>query len=276
MKLDCCDGHLCKKCFESVKKKFTNCPLCRQSNFTAKFSRLMVTVLSQYKLFCPAEECNESVPYAEFSKHKKTCPALNKKPCPLCKKLYWKNNFLDHFICFEELNRKAEASHKNFEMIHKSLTQSKEALSQNNKNLMTVKRQNENKIAELERNLAQNNKKIQNQRNNLSMLNKKISDSAKNGEKKQKYLDKQLKASVERADLVFDRNITLNKIVHEMSGENERLQYEMSFKEISLNSANQEITRLTEELNKHKNKVKSNIIAILLIFQSSGFLGFFG
>ena len=166
MKLDCCDGHLCKKCFESVKKKFQNCPLCRQANFTAKFSRLMVTVLSQYKLFCPAEECNESVPYADFAKHKKMCPAL-KKPCPICKKLYWKNNFLDHLSCFEELNKKAEASQKIIEKqaaINKSLTQSKQALSQNNKNLKSIKRQHENNIAELEKELSEKNKIIQNQR----------------------------------------------------------------------------------------------------------------
>ena len=29
MKLDCCDGHLCKVCFEDVRVKFPSCPLCR-------------------------------------------------------------------------------------------------------------------------------------------------------------------------------------------------------------------------------------------------------
>ncbi|CAG5105349.1 Oidioi.mRNA.OKI2018_I69.chr1.g2051.t1.cds [Oikopleura dioica] len=45
LKLDCCDGHLCKVCFEDVKGKFPSCPLCRALNFTAKPSRLMVSVL---------------------------------------------------------------------------------------------------------------------------------------------------------------------------------------------------------------------------------------
>lgn len=103
MRLDCCDGHLCKKCFENVKMNSQNCPLCRAPNFTAKFSRLMVTVLSQYKLFCPAQECNESVPYANFAKHKKTCPVLNKKPCQQCDKFFSKDEFQEHFLCFEEL-----------------------------------------------------------------------------------------------------------------------------------------------------------------------------
>ena len=106
MRLDCCEGHLCKKCFEDVKKNSRNCPLCRKANFTATFSRLMVTLLSQFKLFCPAEECNESVPYANFAKHKKTCSVLNRKPCSQCNEVYSKDDFQKHFSCFEELNKK--------------------------------------------------------------------------------------------------------------------------------------------------------------------------
>lgn len=112
MKLDCCDGHLCKKCLENVKMNSRNCPLCRKDNLTAKFSRLMVTILSQYKLFCPAQECNESVPYADFAKHKETCPVLNKKPCQQCNKFYSKDDFQEHITCFEELNKKTEADQK--------------------------------------------------------------------------------------------------------------------------------------------------------------------
>ena len=106
MKLDCCDGHLCKKCFENCSENSRNCPFCRKANFTAKFSRLMVTLLSQFKLFCPAQECNASVPYASFARHKETCSVLNRKPCSQCSEIYSKNDFQKHFSCFEELNNK--------------------------------------------------------------------------------------------------------------------------------------------------------------------------
>jgi chromosome segregation ATPase/RNA polymerase subunit RPABC4/transcription elongation factor Spt4 len=198
---------LCKKCYENVKKQFKNCPLCRQANFTAKFSRLMVTVLSQYKLFCPAAECNESVPYANFAKHKESCPALNKKPCPHCKKLYWKNDFIDHFACFEELNKTAQEDKKKVvdlewkvsELESKlgPITQSRDAHAQNNTTYKTKIRQLENdlaveintienqdaviesfanKIKELEQNLAADKRKIQNQRTSLSSLHKKANE----------------------------------------------------------------------------------------------------
>jgi len=125
--------------------QFQNCPLCRKPNFTAKFSRLMVTVLSQYKLFCPAVECHESVPYAKFANHKESCPALNKKPCPQCKKLFWKNDFQDHFVCFNELTKTLKTNEEKtselqwqiseLELKIKAITQSRDAHAQNNKNL---------------------------------------------------------------------------------------------------------------------------------------------
>merc|ERR1712037_849539 len=149
MKVDCCDGHFCKECIENVKKSYQPCPLCRKENFTAKFSRIMVTVLTQYKLICPADECKKSIPYANFEKHKNTCPALNKKTCPYCKKLYWKNDFQHHLSCIEELNRKAQANQKklkDLESKHKSLTQSRQALSQNNKALSQTNKELEELI----------------------------------------------------------------------------------------------------------------------------------
>ncbi|CBY37773.1 unnamed protein product [Oikopleura dioica] len=173
MKLDCCDGHLCKKCYESVKEQFQNCPLCRKLDFTAKFSRLMVTVLSQYKLFCPAVECNESVPYANFGEHKESCPALNKKPCPQCKKLYWKNDFLEHFSCFDELNKTAQLKEKEvtelewkiteLELKIKPITQSRDAHAKNNKNLKILNQNYAQRIHELQEALANEKDQIQNQ-----------------------------------------------------------------------------------------------------------------
>jgi hypothetical protein len=130
MKLDCCDGHLCKTCFENVKMNSQNCPRCRKDNFTAKFSRLMLTLLSQYKLFCPAQECNESVPYADFAKHKETCPVLNKKPCQQCDKFYSKDDFQEHFTCFEELNKKAEADQKKIAKLESDVEEAKMATEQ--------------------------------------------------------------------------------------------------------------------------------------------------
>ena len=124
----------------------------------------MVTVLSQYKLFCPAAECNESVPYANFAKHKESCPALNKKPCPHCKKLYWKNDFEDHFICFDELNKTAQISEKKIvelelkitelELKIKPITQSRDAHAQNNNNLKVTNQNYSNRIRQLQADLA--------------------------------------------------------------------------------------------------------------------------
>ncbi|CBY37233.1 unnamed protein product [Oikopleura dioica] len=272
MKLDCCDGHICKKCFESVKKKFQNCPLCRKANFTAKFSRLMVTVLSQYKLFCPAEECNESVLYVNFAQHKKTCPALNKKPCPSCKKLYWHKDFADHFLCFEDIIKKAQADQKklkDLETKNKSLKQSKESLSQNNKNLIALKTEHENKIAELEQFIAEDSKKIKNQKNNLSFLNKKISENAQKEQKKQKVWENKLNSAIsesqkflQQAEYNESRYSMLHAIVHEMTDKAERMKSDKAFLESELNAANNEIINLTEKLMANQNK-------------SSGFFGLF-
>jgi len=130
MILDCCDGHLCKICLENVRNNTRNCPLCREPNFTAKFSRLMVTLLSQLKLFCPAEECNESVPYANFARHKETCRVLNRKPCSQCNGIYSRNDFQEHFSCFEELNEKTEADRKKIEKLESDVEEGRMTIAQ--------------------------------------------------------------------------------------------------------------------------------------------------
>ncbi|CBY24687.1 unnamed protein product [Oikopleura dioica] len=135
MRLDCCDGHFCKECFNNVKKNSRDCPLCRTGNFTAKFSRLMVTVLSQYKLICPAQECKMSVNYANFAQHKKTCPVLNRKPCQNCKKDYLKEDFEEHFSCFEKLNKNAEIDKKKIAKLESEVEEARMTIEQ----LITVK-----------------------------------------------------------------------------------------------------------------------------------------
>ncbi|CAG5110899.1 Oidioi.mRNA.OKI2018_I69.chr2.g5247.t1.cds [Oikopleura dioica] len=199
MKLDCCDGHLCKICFNDVKKKFQNCPLCRKTNFTAKHSRLMVTVLSQLKLLCPAKECKESVAYSSFANHKKTCPALNKKPCPECKKLYWKNDFQEHFECFSKIAsanenmKKKEAANlfkiKNFETKKKSFTAKNKELQNKIKTLeqsATVSKEAELKIERQKKEIAMFHEKIKKHQNETTkrLADQKKSFNKESGERK--------------------------------------------------------------------------------------------
>ena len=115
LKLDCCDGHLCKVCFEDVKPKFASCPLCRAPNYSAKPARLMVSVLSTITLSCPAEECNEKLLYSQFLKHKATCDFLNMKTCDQCNVNMDLPEFERHLACIKTLLKNLEEVQKKTE-----------------------------------------------------------------------------------------------------------------------------------------------------------------
>ena len=87
----------------------------------------MVAVLSQYKLLCPAQECNESVPYENFAQHIETCQAMIKKSCSYCKKMFSKSDFQEHFSCFDELNNIGKADERNLKHIKKLKSDVEEA-----------------------------------------------------------------------------------------------------------------------------------------------------
>ena len=221
MELDCCGGHLCTECYEKVKKQFQDCPLCRQANFSSKSSRFMLTVLSQYKLFCPAEECNESIPYEYFARHTNTCLALNKKSCPHCKKLYWKNDFQHHLSCIEELNKKNQANQKKVKDLqskNKSLTRSRNDLSQNNKELKARNNEHEHTIGWLKEQRAKDSVEIQNLRNTIFAQNDKISVAAsdrnnfQNERKKVNNLEWKLYSETRKLKLTMGENDDLKSI----------------------------------------------------------------
>ena len=154
LKLDCCDGHLCKVCFEDVKPKFASCPLCRASNYSAKPSRLMVSVLSTITLSCPAEECSEKFLYSQFLKHKETCDFLNMKTCDQCNVKMDLPEFERHLACIktllknlEEVKKKNECQKKSFNALHakhvKTLNENKVNIASVNSLNISLNRSND-------------------------------------------------------------------------------------------------------------------------------------
>merc|ERR1712037_653972 len=99
-------GHLCKVCFEDVKKQYPSCPLCRASNYSAKPSRLMVSVLSTITLCCPAVECQEKILYDNFKKHKESCAYFNMKKCDQCNVKMEVLELQRHLACVAVIEKK--------------------------------------------------------------------------------------------------------------------------------------------------------------------------
>ncbi|CAG5112559.1 Oidioi.mRNA.OKI2018_I69.chr2.g6758.t1.cds [Oikopleura dioica] len=179
VKLDCCEGHFCEKCFLEVKEKqLSTCPLCRATNFSGKPSRLMTTLLDSIHLKCPAPECSERIVHSEFDSHKSICPFLNKKKCPSCSIEMKADEHERHVGCNDHL----------YAQVQKLKT----------------------RVQELEKTTKTQTTKIENQRESVAIFQRKYNEATEKSKKKDADI-KRLNKKIESISIAKAKEINLLK-----------------------------------------------------------------